>query len=178
MALFGSRKTKIVEQPPPPAWTPTVNVDTARPAVFALANAPASNDPQNRAAIAAWCSLSNAPRTPEEFVRVVGSNRNVMERVWYWLRAVSQSASESGDHHLVGACLFWTLYWVTDLQPLLRANREMEILVGDVPADARADIKRIGIDSMQALPPDFVIVGDETGKMEAGLLAETASKVL
>ena len=81
--------------PRPSAWVPTVEMGSARPAVFALAMAPTLDDMQVRSAIAEFVRLSERPPLAQA-QRLIHSEPDVMARPWAWLAAVMRRARDSG----------------------------------------------------------------------------------
>lgn len=173
MPLFKKREP----EPASPSWSPTVDLDAARPVVFALANAPVSNDAQVRSAIAQFVRLSGRPPV-EEAIHTIQRDPDVLHRPWIWLAAVMQEASSKGDHHLAAAGLFWACYWTSNLVPRNNTGSFMELELDAIPEARRAEIAARGVLAARELPADFVVIGDHTGQVHAGLLAETANKML
>jgi hypothetical protein len=54
----------------------------------------------------------------------------------------------------------------------------MELELDPIPGPRRAEILELGMASARGLPEDFVVVGDETGQIHAGLLVMQASDLL
>jgi hypothetical protein len=172
----GGTVKKRQATPAGPTWTPTFDIDRARPVVVALANAPISNGGQVRPAIAEFVRLSERPPL-EKAIRLIQGNPDVLHRPWIWLAAVMQEASAKGDHHLAAAGLFWACYWTSDWR------REQRPLVQDleldpIPDPRKAQIAAVGVAAARELPPDFVVVDDSSGQIQAGPLAESASELL
>jgi hypothetical protein len=92
------------------AWVPTVEMVSARPAVFRLAMAPTLNDAQTRSAIAEFVRLSERPPAAQAG-RLIPNEPEVMARPWAWLYAVMRDAHGSGDYHLAAAGLQWACHW-------------------------------------------------------------------
>jgi hypothetical protein len=157
-------------------WVPTVAMSSARPVVFTLAQAPAMNDRQVRSAIAELVRLSETP--PAQTQRIIGSGSDVLTRPWEWLGAVMRDAQDSGDHALAAAGLLWALHWSAILVPKLDSNAFMELGLHPIPALWKAEILNLGLAATSSLPDDFVVAGDETGQMLAGVLARQASGIL
>jgi hypothetical protein len=178
MSLFKKKR----QDPPPeaPAWTPTVSLELARPVVFALANAPVSSDVQVRSAIASFVRLSERPSmdNPHRFAAAYLQDPECIYRPWAWLAAVMRDAAAAGDHHLAAAGLFWACHWTSELVPRNNSASFMELELDPIPAHRKIEIHRLGVASAQQLPPDFLVVGDQTGSVHAGPLAELAAKQL
>src|ERR1700736_3959209 len=113
MSLFRRKQLTWTSSP---TWAPTVNMSSARPAVFALARAPVSNDAQVRAAIADFVRLSERPSL-ENALGLISTEPDVMNRPWIWLAGVMRQAEASADHHLAVAALYWACYWTSELVP-------------------------------------------------------------
>ncbi len=175
MAIFRRRPAK--EESPPTAWAPPVDMSTARPVVFALANAPVSNDTQVRSAIAEFVRLSGKPPL-DQALHLIRADPDIIHRPWIWLAAVMREAAAAGDHHLAAAALYWACYWTSDLVPRNNAGSFMELELDPIPAPRKAELFSLGIASASQLPEDFVIVGDETGQIHAGALTRQASTLL
>ena len=180
MGLFRKRKSEDHASAMSQAWTPTVDLATARPVVFALAYAPNSTDGQVRAAIAEFGRLSgsvNGPDTnPHTIARLLSDDpkASFVHRPWIWLGAVARTAASRGDHHLAAACLFWAHYWTTTLVPRNNVSSFMELGLDPIPPALKAEILEIGMKSLAQLPEDFIIVGDDTGVVQAGPLLRLA----
>jgi hypothetical protein len=175
MALFKKRPAE--QQSTPSSWTPTVDLDTDRPVVFALANAPVSNDMQVRSAIAQFVRLSERPSL-EQALNLIRTEPAVLHRPWIWLAAVMREATAAGDHHLATAGLYWACYWTNDLVPRNNLGSLMELELDPIPVPQKAELLALGLASASQLPEDFVIVGDETGQIHAGPLAQSAGALL
>lgn len=173
MALFKKRESVVAA----PTWTPTINLHTSRPVVFALANAPVSNDGQVRSAIAQFVQMSERPPL-EEAIHLIQRDPDVLHRPWIWLAAVMQEASAHGDHHLATAGLFWACYWTSVLVPRNNTGSFMELELDLIPVPRKAQIASLGVSAARELPADFVVVGDPTGQIHAGSLAESAPSLL
>lgn len=171
MALFKKR-----QDPPPatPAWSPTVNLESARPVVVALANTPTSNDGQVRSAIATFVRLSERPSL-ERALRLMRTDPDCLHRPWIWLAAAMRDAAAAGDHHMAAAGLFWACHWTSSLVPRNNVGSFMELELDPIPVHLKAEILSLGVASAQQLPPEFLIVGDETGSVQAGPLAANAA---
>lgn len=89
MALFG-RKKEPTSAGSETYWTPKVDLNTARPAVFALANTPVSDYMQFCSAIGDFVDLSGTPSSEDayRFARALADDPNVIHRPWVWLAAV------------------------------------------------------------------------------------------
>lgn len=175
MALFKKRQAEEVAASP--AWAPTVDLATARPAVFALANAPVSNDMQVRSAIATFVRLGGRPPL-EVMLHLIRTEPEVTYRPWIWLAAVMREAAAAGDDHLAAAGLYWACYWTSTLVPRNKLGDFLELELDPIPAPRKAELLSLGVASARQLPEDFVIVGDETGTVHAGPLADMASTQL
>lgn len=168
-------------EPAPPARNEPVVIDMsrARDAVFALAYAPASNDAQVRAAVSNMVHLSGQPPL-EQIIETVRSDRDIFQQPWKWLAAVMRHAGDAGDYHLAAAGLYWSLHWTVFLVPRfgddLVAYAELEL--GPISLELRKEICAVGIAATRELPEDFVIAGDDTGKILAGWLTEVAPRLL
>ena len=173
MPLFKKKEAPA----PPPTWSPSFDLEKARQVVFALANAPISNDAQVRSAIAEFVRLSERPPL-EKAVHLIQRDPDVLHRPWIWLAAVMQEASAKGDHHLAAAGLYWACYWTSDLVPRNNMGSFMELELDPIPGPRKAQIAALGVSAARELPPEFVIVGDATGQIQAGPLAESASVLL
>jgi hypothetical protein len=166
-----------VEDPEPSVWVPTVEMGSARPAVFMLAQAPAMNDGQVRSAIAELVRLSETPPLAQA-QHMIGSEPDVLARSWKWLAAVMRGARDSGDYPLAAAGLLWALHWTAGLVPRLDSNAFVELELYPIPSAWQAEILKLGLAATSNLPDDFVVAGDETGQMHAGVLARQASGIL
>lgn len=165
-------------QPEPSQWVPTVEMSTARPAVFALANAPISNDAQVRAAIAYFARLSERP-LPEQAIHLIRNDPEVLNRPWIWLAAVMRQADAADDHHLAAAGLYWAFYWTSSLAPRIdSAAGFLELELDPIPTALKTEILALGVASASQLPEDFMIVGNETGQIYAGPLAAKVRSML
>jgi hypothetical protein len=171
MALF--KKKPKASQPAAPSWSPHVDLPTARPVVFALANAPKSNDAQVRSAIADFVRLSERPSLERAL-----HDPESLHRPWVWLAASMRQAAAADDHHMASAALFWACYWTSGLVPQLDLGAFVELELDPIPEQRKAEIQSLGVASAQQLPNDFVVVGDETGAIYAGSLAATAATQL
>lgn len=174
MALFKKRSDP---QPAAPTWSPTVNLETARPTVFALAKAPASSDVEVRSAIADFVRRSEKPSL-ERALDQIRTDPDCLHRPWIWLAAVMRDASAAGDDHLAAAALFWACYWTYTLVPRNNLGAFMELELDPIPTRWKKEILALGVASAERLPPDFVIIGDETGSIQAGPVAATAAAQL
>jgi hypothetical protein len=152
---------------------------TAKPAVFALANAPVSNDVQVRAALANLARLSERP-SPERAIMMIRAEPEVLSRPWIWLIAVMRQAADAGDHHLAAAGLYWACYWTSSLVPKVgnSIGDYMDLELDPISGKYKADILALGVSSASQLPGDFTIVGNETGQIQAGPLAVQAQRML
>jgi hypothetical protein len=179
MSLFGKRKSGRATEKPP-AWTPTVDLATARPAVFALAYAPNSTDGQVVAAIAEFGRLSgsvNGPDVnPHTIARLLSDDpkASFVHRPWIWLCEVARIAASRNDHHLAAACLFWAYHRTMTLVPRNDVATFMQLGLDPIPPALKAEILKVGMESLAQLPEDFVIVGDDTGVVQAGPLLRLA----
>jgi hypothetical protein len=151
--------------PPQPPGVPVVEMSTARPAVFALANAPAMNDAQVGAAITQFARLSDRP-PPELAIRLARTERHLLDRPWIWLATVMKQAGNSGDHHLAAAGLFWASHWTCILVPKIGddAASFMELELDPIPAAVKKEILALGAASVSQLPEDFVVAETTLGR--------------
>ena len=175
MAIFGRRRSL---RPSEPTWAPGVSIETARPIVFALADAPGSNDSQVRAAIAEFRRLSDAVPL-ERAVALMDVEPDVVSRPWKWLAEVLRVSGERGDYHLAAAGLYWACYWTSGL--VARNNSVaffMDIGVDPISAAQKATLLDYGLQSLNMLPEAFVIAEDATGQITAGWLRKHASDLL
>lgn len=172
MALF-----KKNDPPPTPRWRPKVDLTTARPVVFALANAPVSNDGQVRSALADFRRLSERPPL-EVAVGLIQNEPDVLDRPWIWLAAVMRVAADSGDDHLCAAALFWSCYWTSDLVPRNNLGGFMDLELDPISDQRKTEILSVGVGAARRLPAEFVVVGDESGKVLAGPLGDQAQAIL
>src|SRR5579859_1242364 len=140
MGLFGRKESA----PERPAWTPRVDMTTARPAILALANAPASNDAQVRNAIEKFVRLSDRPQ-PERAIHLIRDDPEVLNRPWIWLAAVMRQASASGDYHLAAAGLFWACYWTSIIVPRSKLGDFLELELDPIPGPRRAELLTLGV---------------------------------
>ena len=101
MKLFG-KKDPEPAVPPPAPWTPTVDLATARPVLFALASAPASTDAQVRQAIAELIHVSGRPSLLEA-IELLKHEPDVVHRPWIWLAAAIREAAAAGDNEVAAA---------------------------------------------------------------------------
>lgn len=179
MALF-KKKKRQVSQPMVPAWSPTVDLATARPAVFSLANAHVSNDMQVRAAIADFVRLSERPSTEDtyQFAAELIRDPECTRRPWAWLAAVMRDASAAGDHHLAAAALSWACYWTSDLVPRNSMAEFIVLELDPIPEPRKAEILSLGVAAAKQLPVGFAVVGDEINSVRAGPLADKAATLL
>lgn len=173
MALFKKRQPET----PAPAWVPTVDLVSARPVVFALANAPVSNDGQVRAAIAQFDRLSERPQL-EQAIHLIGREPDILNRPWVWLAEVMRRAAAEGDHHLAAAGLFWACYWSSALVPKCGLGDFMEMELDPIPPHHKREIHAVGVASAAQLSEDFLVVGNQTGSVQAGPLAQQAAAQL
>lgn len=184
MAWFKNRRPGSNPTSPPkpaaPSWSPTVNMQTARPAVFALADAPASDAAQVRSAIATFVRLSEKPSMddPRQAAQAYMQDPECLHRPWVWLAAVMRQAAAASDHHTAVAALFWACYWTSDLVPRNNLGGLLELELDPIPERHKAEILSLGLASAHQLPADFLIVGDETGSVRAGWLADVAAAQL
>src|ERR1019366_2880112 len=170
MPLFKRRES----EQPHATWIPAVVLSDARPVVFALANAPASDDAQVRAAVADFVRLSERPAL-ERALELMRSDPDVLQRPWVWLAAVMAEASASGDNHLAAAGLFWACYWNSQLLPQRNLGAMLELELDPIPDPIKVEIASIGVSAAQQLAPGFVVVGDDSGRITAGPLADNAT---
>jgi hypothetical protein len=175
MALF--KKDKRSGGSSAPRWTPTVDLTTARPAVLALANTPAMDDGGVRLSIRDFGRLSERPPL-EVAVGQITADPHILDRPWIWLVAVMEAAVAAGDDHLAAAGLSWACYWTYNLVPRNDMGAFMELELDPIPAGIKAQIHTVGAAAAARLPPDFVVVGDETGSIRAELLAATSAQQL
>jgi hypothetical protein len=156
-----------------------IDMSRARDAVFALAHAPASNDAQVRAAVSNMVHLSGQPPL-EQIIETVRSDRGIFQQPWEWLAAVMRNAADAGDYHLAAAGLYWSCHWTGVLVPKLgddlMAYAELEL--GPISLELRKEICAVGSAATRELPEDFVIDGDDTGKILAGWLVIVAPSIL
>jgi hypothetical protein len=174
MGLFSKKEAPV---PPAPAWSPKVDLAVAREIVFALAKAPISDDMQVRSAIAAFVRASERPPL-EKALDLQRQEPEVLHRPWIWLAAVMREASAAGDNHLAAAALYWACYWTSNLVPRNNLGAFMELELDPIPGPRKAELAALGIASARQLAPDFVIVGNETGEIQAGPLADSAPEML
>ena len=156
---------------------PVVEMSSARPLVFSLAMAPAMNDMQVRSAIAELLRLSETPPAGHG-QRTPGREADIAARPWQWLTAVMQEAQDLGDHALAAAALMWALHWTSLLVPRFDTASFQELGLYPIPDEWKSRIRALGISATSSLPDDFVVAGDETGQMLAGMLTEYASTIL
>lgn len=175
MPLFKKRPSEAL--PAPPAWVPTVDMTTARPVVFALAYAPASNDVEVRSAIGQFGRLSERPSFEEAFF-LRRTDPDCLHRPWIWLAAVMREAAAGGDHHVAAAALYWACYWTYNLVPRNNVGSFIELGLDPIPTPRKAELASLGVASARQLPEDFVIVGDASATINAGFLAESAGAML
>jgi hypothetical protein len=175
VGIFGRRRSPQLGKP---AWMPRVDMESARPAVFALADTPALADGQVRAAIAEFTRLAETVPL-ERAVALMQVEPDVTSRPWKWLVEVLRVAVERGDHHLAAAGLFWACYWTSSLVP--RFNNVgffMEVGVDPIPSALKSALLDNGLRSLNMLPDHFIIAGDATGQITAGWLKMQASDLL
>lgn len=173
MGLFSKR----APEPPVPAWAPNVDLTVARPAIFALAQAPASTDWQVRSAIAEFVRLSQRPSL-ERALNLIQRDPDVLNRPWIWLVAAMQKGSADGDHHVAVAGLYWACYWTSNLVPRNDLGGFIDLELDPIPVPNKKEILQAGLEAAGHLPSDFIVVGDETGQLPAGLIADTAQTML
>jgi hypothetical protein len=183
MGIF-TRKAELDGEAP--AWLPTVDMATARPVIFALANARAASDAETGAAIARFVSLSERPST-EQLFRLAGNGAShdpdsleqLLNRPWAWLAAAMRRAGLAGDHHLVLAGLFWACHWTSDLLPRNENLGALEELgLCPIAPALKAEILALGMASADRVPADFVVARNQRGQLLAGSLALTAPALL
>lgn len=177
MGLFDRRK-QVPRQAPLP-HKKVIDLEEARPAVFALAYAPSLDDGQVRAAITNLARLSGRP-TPVQIHALIRNEPDVLQRPWKWLTEVMRQAADSGDHHLAAAGLLWACHWTAILVPRIGRNWDtyMELELDPIDPAIKAEIYAIGSASINQLPKDFVLVGDSSGEMCAGDISEMAESLL
>jgi hypothetical protein len=184
MGLFNRQPVSNTRSP---AWTPTVDMATAGPVVFALADYPSGNDARNAAALATFVRLSGRPST-EQLIKLIASapsssrdsvTDQLLNRPWTWLAAVMRQAASAGDHHLVLMGLWWACYWTSDLLPRNNNIGALEELgLCPIARSLKTEILSLGLASADQLPAEFVVAGDETGHLTAGKLADVAAALL
>jgi hypothetical protein len=163
-----------------PAYQPIVDMRAARPAVFSLAHAMALNDAEVRAAIANLVRLSGRPSLARA-VEMARVEPDVLDRPWIWLAAVMRQADKSGDYHLAVAALFWCTYWTAMMVPKIENSNPAtfaELELDPIPAILKREIQVMGLASASQLPEDFVIAGDDTGRVNVGQIVELATTLL
>ena len=179
MVLFGRKKglTSEVNKTP---WAPKVDLNTARPAVFALAYTPVSNEMQFHRAIADFVHLSGTPSSEDayRFAQALLDDPKVANRPWVWLAAVMREAAAAGDHHLAAAGLFWACHWTSNIVPRNNSGGFVQLDLFPIRPETKEELLSVGVASARQLPEDFLIVGDETGKVQAGPLADLARSQL
>jgi hypothetical protein len=169
------------------AWTPAVDLVTARPVIFALAGSPAGRDQGNAAAMGEFVRLAERPST-EQLLRLAAQSASsdresaieqLVNRPWTWLAAAMRLAAEAGDHHLVLAGLWWAVYWTNVLLPRNSTVSALEVLrLSPIAPGPTADILALGLASAARLPDGFVVAGDQSGQVTAGWLASVAPDLL
>jgi hypothetical protein len=167
------------EEPTRPVapWEPTVDLAVARDVVLALASAPAAGDAQVRYAIAEFIRASGRPSLLEA-IDLMQREPDVIHRPWIWLGAVIRDAATAGDDRLAAAGLFWACYWTSQLVPRMSGADFIGVELDPIPPAFKAVIAAEGIPAARRLPPDFAIVGDATGDILAGPLANAATTFL
>ena len=179
MALFRSRKSEEAAYVSSP-WMPTVDLQSARAAVFALANAPTSSNEQVLSALVEFMRLSDVPTDSQRMLDAAyeaGGSGAIKARPWHWLLAVVRAAADERDDHLVGAGVFWAHLWSSELQRgLARSGASREIFISSIPTDVRSDLFREGSVALERLGDDFIIVGDDSGTIYAGPLRVLVEK--
>jgi hypothetical protein len=179
MALFG-RKKGLTSEVNRTHWAPRVDLNTARPAVFALANTPVSNDMQFHRAIADFVRLSGTPSSEDSyrFAQALLDDPKVTNRPWVWLSAVMREAAAADDNHLAAAGLFWACHWTSNIVPRNNSGGFVQLDLFPIPPETKEELLFLGVASARKLPEDFLIVGDETGQVHAGPLADLAGSQL
>jgi hypothetical protein len=78
------------------------------------------------------------------------------------------------------AALVWSCHWTSILVPRIGNNAAayIELELDPIPRSLKEQILALGMASARQLPEDFVIVGDDTGQMCAGPIAEMAESLL
>lgn len=165
---------------PVPAWSPHVDLTTAGPLVLALAHGPATTDQQMRSAIDRLVAVSDAPMDMMAMVQQINKEPNIAQRPWIWLLEAQRAASATGNHHVSAAALLWASYFTGVIVP--KYPRPTEVW-GDthldlVPSQLKPELLALGLASARALPPGFVIAGDDTGAVTAESLAVVAPQWL
>jgi hypothetical protein len=103
---------------------------------------------------------------------------DVFSRPWIWLVAVMRQAAAAGDHHLVAAGLYWACYWSSNLAPRNNGQCLIQLELDEIADQQKAQILEVGVASARGLPANCVVMRDDTGRTEAGLLAVTADKLI
>lgn len=174
-----------------PVWSPTVDMRTARPVVFALADYPGGNDVRNYDAVTTFVRLSERPPT-QRLLQIVADTvaanpsygqgsliEQLLNRPWNWLALVMWRAGSDGDHHLVLAGLWWACYWTSELLPRNNSIGALEEWgLCPIRPSLKTEILSLGIASASRLPENFVVAGDQTGQLLVGRLAQIAPEIL
>jgi hypothetical protein len=176
VAIFGRRRSPDQGEP---QWVPNVDLEVARPVVFALADTPAMNDAQVRAALADFRRLAEAVPF-ERAVRLIEVEPDVVSRPWKWLIAAMRVAGARDEDHLVAAGLFWACYWTSSLVPLGNGNVGffMELGIDPIPSEMKNEILRSSAPSVDHLPPQFIVAGEPSDGITADWLSTQAGKLL
>ena len=172
MAIFRRRQAPSVPPTPPvpvvKAWTPTVDLVSARPAIVMLSELIVSGVPL-RGPLSTFARLSGALAIMDG-MRVRDSEPDWQERPWKWLVAVMREAAATGDHHLVGVALLWAHIWHDEIVPETESRDFIEISIYPIPAALRTEIAIVGYASLDELPNDFPIMQTHDALLDVSLV--------
>jgi hypothetical protein len=169
------------------AWTPAVDLATARPVIVALTASAGGRADVDPAAIAELARLAERPSTGELLqlaAHAPASDREavieqLVNRPWTWLAAAMRAAAGAGDDQLVLAGLWWAVYWTYVLFPRNSSVGALEELrLSPIAPALKADILSLGLASAALLPAHVVVAGDQSGQVTAGWLASAAAGLL
>lgn len=158
-------------------WLPRVELQTAGPVIWGLANVPGQADADVRLAICRFVSLSEG-LPPERAIHLMGTEPDVVHRPWVWLTAAMRAADAADDPALAAAGLYWATYWTSILAPRLALADFLDLGIDPIPVHLKTEIVEIGVAATEKLPPEQVIVGDDSGQILAGMLASTAARMM
>jgi hypothetical protein len=102
----------------------------------------------------------------------------MLQRPWQMLAAAALRAAQDGDHTLAVRIFGFTSFWGTQIAPLLGPADWYELRLDKIPLAIETEIASTALGSLQQLPDDLVILGNETGSLTVAMLKFAAANTI
>lgn len=129
-----------------------------------------NNDTEIRATIRTFIRATGLPLDPQELLRAHMRDDSIHERPWSWVLDTMAAGVERKDWITASAGYWWAIDWSQILPKFSNADM-FDMPLSAIQPTYRWQIEMLGMQAAGELPPDTVVVGDETGAITAGLLA-------